>query len=186
MSKSKKEISELSIDDIYYVADKYIANKNSLYRHNYNSFEQFIDSYIPEYLYQSNNIFNTQITDKFKYVNYLKFSDYKVQLPCDDFTNKIIYPSEARLRMLNYTIKVSFHVEQFQDVLDLITEKRIQGLEFDRTISATIINADNSKDGEYTVNDGSSSFLAYSENTNYKVDEQVYVTIPNNNFNEQK
>ena len=112
MSKSKE--SELSIDDIYYIADKYIANKNSLYRHNYNSFEQFIDSYIPEYLYQSNNIFNTQITNKFKFVNYLKFSDYKVQLPCDDFTNKIIYPSEARLRMLSYTIKVSFHVEQYQ------------------------------------------------------------------------
>ena len=35
--------------------------------------------------------------------------------------------------------------------IDLITEKRIQGLEFDRTISATIINADNSKDGEYIL-----------------------------------
>lgn len=124
MSKSKE--SELSIDDIYYIADKYIANKNSLYRHNYNSFEQFIDSYIPEYLYQSNNIFNTQITNKFKFVNYLKFSDYKVQLPCDDFTNKIIYPSEARLRMLSYTIKVSFHVEQYQDIQDLVTEQVIE------------------------------------------------------------
>lgn len=77
-------------------------------------------------------------------------------------------------------------LDKICSAIDLITEKKIQGLEFDRTIGATIINADNSKDGEYTVSDGSSSFLAYSENTNYKVDEQVYVTVPNNNFNEQK
>ena len=77
-------------------------------------------------------------------------------------------------------------LDKICSAIDLITEKKIQGLEFDRTISATIINADNSNDGEYTVSDGSSSFLAYSENTNYKVEEQVYVTVPNNNFNEQK
>ena len=77
-------------------------------------------------------------------------------------------------------------LDKICSAIDLITEKRIQGLEFDRTISATIINADNSKDGEYTVSDGSSSFLAYSENTNYKVDEQVYVTVPNGDFDRQK
>ena len=47
-------------------------------------------------------------------------------MPCDDFTNKIIYPSEARLRMLSYTIKVSFHVEQYQDIQDLVTEQVIE------------------------------------------------------------
>ena len=77
-------------------------------------------------------------------------------------------------------------LDKICSAIDLITERKIQRLEFNRTISATIINADNSKDGEYTLNDGSSSFLAYSENTNYKVDDQVYVTIPNNDFNGQK
>lgn len=119
---SKQQFEELNLDDLYYVADKYLANKNSMYRHNYNSFEQFIDTYIPEFLYKSSNIFNTQLTDEYKYVNYLKFSDCKIQLPCDDFTNKIIYPSDARLRMLNYTLKINAHVEQFQDICDLQTE----------------------------------------------------------------
>lgn len=147
MSKNSTVSQELNLDDLYYVVDKYLANKNFMYRHNYESFEQFIDTYIPEFLYQSSNVFNTQITEQYKYVNYLKFSDCKIQLPCDEFTNKIIYPSEARLRMLNYTIKINVHVEQYQDICHLQTEQVLKTKKIgeDDIIIATIPNMVKSK-----------------------------------------
>ena len=112
---SNSDNQSIDINDLFYLADKYFANKNNMYRHNYDSYEQFIERYIPEFLYNSDNIFNTQITDKFKYVNKLKFSDCTVQLPCDEFNTVILYPSQARLQMMNYTLKINVNIQQIQE-----------------------------------------------------------------------
>ncbi len=75
--------------------------------------------------------------------------------------------------------------ELFQ-AIDVITTKRLEHLKFDKTLTCQIINADNCEKGEYIVSDGSVEFVAYSENPKYKVNNWVYVTIPNGDFNQPK
>ena len=59
---------------------------------------------------------------------------------------------------------------------------------YDKTILATIINIDDLNIGKYLVSDGATKFFAYSntDKTLYKVDDVVYVNIPNGDFNADK
>ena len=70
--------------------------------------------------------------------------------------------------------------------VDEIVSKRLEGINYDNTITCTITNDTNAKKGEYIVSDGSMGFVAYSKDTDYKVNDVVYVTVPNNDFREQK
>lgn len=70
--------------------------------------------------------------------------------------------------------------------IDTIVQKRISGLNFDKTLTCQIINIDTRDKGEYIVTDGSSTFKAYSDKTNYGLNSWVYVTVPNGDFNEKK
>ena len=49
---------------------------------------------------------------------------------------------------------------------------------YDKTITATIVDDSTAKEGRYIVDDGTTTFDAYTENDNYHSNEQVYVNIP--------
>ena len=70
--------------------------------------------------------------------------------------------------------------------MDIIATKAVSEVGFDSTIKCIIVNNDHSEDGYYTVANGNTKFTAYAENTMYKVDECVRVTIPNNDYMEKK
>ncbi len=70
--------------------------------------------------------------------------------------------------------------------IDTIVQQRISGLDYDRTIICTIADDSDSINGHYIVDDGSISFDAYSENSGYVVDDNVYVTIPKGDFTQKK
>ena len=70
--------------------------------------------------------------------------------------------------------------------IDLLTAKQINQLEFDKTIVCTITGNGNAKKGIYTVTDDSTEFIAYSEDTTYRVGAKVYVKIPNGDMANQK
>lgn len=70
--------------------------------------------------------------------------------------------------------------------MDILVSKRLEDLDYDKTIIATIVNADNSSAGAYTVSDGATEFEAYSENTSFVEKDQVYVTVPKGDFTQQK
>ena len=63
-----------------------------------------------------------------------------------------------------------------------ITQAELKTLQFDKTIKAVIVNADEANKGIYLVSrigaEASGAFKAYSSNTNYKLSDCVYVTIP--------
>ena len=67
-----------------------------------------------------------------------------------------------------------------------IFSKRLESINYDNTITCSIIDASKAKTGTYTVSDGSINFTAYSVSTEYKVNDVVYVTVPNNDFTRQK
>lgn len=76
--------------------------------------------------------------------------------------------------------------ESLFKAIDTIVNKRLQAINFDNTDIYSITDASKAEFGEYKVTDGSVTFTAYSTNTDYKENEAVYVTIPNNDFNQQK
>lgn len=76
--------------------------------------------------------------------------------------------------------------ETICEAVNIIVEEKIKGIQFDKTINCTIIDAEQAKDGLYRVTDGSTKFYAYSASTDYKKNDAVYVTVPNGDFNNQK
>ena len=76
--------------------------------------------------------------------------------------------------------------ETICEAVNIIVEEKIKGIQFDKTINCTIIDAERAKDGLYKVTDGSTKFYAYSASTDYKKNDAVYVTVPNGDFNNQK
>ena len=59
-------------------------------------------------------------------------------------------------------------------------------MKFDKTLICTITGDGSAKQGVYTVSDGSSEFIAYSEDTTYKINTKVYVKVPNGDMVNQK
>ena len=66
--------------------------------------------------------------------------------------------------------------------IDTIVQQRISSLDYDKTIICKIVDSSDSINGHYMVNDGSITFDAYCESSDYVVDESVYVTIPKGDF----
>ena len=76
--------------------------------------------------------------------------------------------------------------EALLEAIKIIAESTVEGLQYDKTLTCTIIDNTNKADGEYVVSDGATTFKAYSAITNYLVDTVVYVTVPNGDFTKQK
>jgi len=70
------------------------------------------------------------------------------------------------------------NLDKLFTAVDTIIQKRIENLPYDKTITATIVDDSTAKEGRYIVDDGTTTFDAYTENENYHNNEQVYVNIP--------
>ena len=72
--------------------------------------------------------------------------------------------------------------ENLFNAMDEIIQARLQSLNYDTTIKAIIVNADQAEKGIYTVAEigaeQTNKFQAQSENTSYQLNDCVYVTIP--------
>lgn len=72
--------------------------------------------------------------------------------------------------------------ENLFNAVDEIISARLQSLNYDTTIKAVIVNADQADKGIYTVAEigaeQTNKFQAHSENTSYQRNDCVYVTIP--------
>lgn len=77
-------------------------------------------------------------------------------------------------------------MENLLTAIDIIAEKKVESLPYDKTLTCTIVSAAKAARGEYSVTDGTTTFLAYSDNTTYKNGTRVYVTVPNGDFNNRK
>jgi hypothetical protein len=77
-------------------------------------------------------------------------------------------------------------VEAAAQALKSLMAQELSTVGYDKTLVYTITD-DSAKDkGNYTVGDGSVTFIAYSEDTKYKKDDKVYVTIPQGDFTQKK
>lgn len=81
-------------------------------------------------------------------------------------------------------------VNELQDKLlqamDILNAQALNSISFDKTITCTIENDENKKDGKYEVSDGSIIFTAYSIDERYRNGDVVYVIIPQGDYENQK
>lgn len=82
-------------------------------------------------------------------------------------------------------------VQSMLDAMKIISSAQMQNISYDETIVCTIVDNSHAKQQSYyMVTDGSVKFKAYvtsqEDTTKYKVDEQVYVKIPQGDYSQQK
>lgn len=76
--------------------------------------------------------------------------------------------------------------EIFCGAVDTIINARLQNLAYDITKQFVITKNDLSRQGLYTVSDGSVSFEAYSYDKTLQINDKVMVTIPNGDYSQHK
>ena len=81
---------------------------------------------------------------------------------------------------------MAFDVENLFQAVDILVERRLEDVNFDRTIICTIVDDKDKKNGCYVVSDGTIKFKAYTNDTSYKTDDQVRVSVLNGDFSEKK
>ena len=76
--------------------------------------------------------------------------------------------------------------ENIYRAIDTIVDARLQNINFNSTILCTIIDDSKASSGIYTVDNAGIKFQATSLDKSLRNNDQVYVTIPNNDFSAQK
>ena len=76
--------------------------------------------------------------------------------------------------------------ENLFQAMDILMSSKMHDMQYDKTVLCKIETSPNKDKGEYIVTDGSSKFVAYSENTSYQDGTSVYVTIPSGDYNQRK
>ena len=87
--------------------------------------------------------------------------------------------------MNDYT-RVNELQDKLLQAMDILNAKALRDIQFDKTILCSIEDDSERKDGKYIVNDGSRIFTAYSIDTSFRNGNNVYVTIPEGNYENQK
>lgn len=78
--------------------------------------------------------------------------------------------------------------EQLLQAVDIVVDQKISQLKYDKTVQAIIYRIDDIDTGEYKVRYNGNIFTAYAEDItqSYKLDERIYVTIPEGDFSNRK
>lgn len=82
--------------------------------------------------------------------------------------------------------KVNNYQNNLCEAIEVIGNSLLKKVSYDKTIVATITDVKDKKDGKYQCSNGTNTFTAYSTKTDYEKGSSVYVTIPNDNWENQK
>ena len=82
--------------------------------------------------------------------------------------------------------KVDDMLDALNKAIEIHTVKAVQGLSYNKSELAEVVDITERNLGKYIVWNGSTRYYAYSENTTYPIGTKVYVNIPNNDFSAQK
>jgi hypothetical protein len=77
-------------------------------------------------------------------------------------------------------------VDTAAQAVSALLSQQLSTVGYDKTLVYTITDDKTKDKGSYTVSDGNVSFTAYTEDTSYKKDDKVYVTVPQGDFTQKK
>lgn len=110
-------------DDCFKLADLYFYQKNIMYSHHPNSFDQFLDETIPNLLENGNNSFFERLEEDRKINYYFKYTDIQIVPPSLGGESERMYPCDARERNLTYSVKLMATVTQMQEITYTSSDK---------------------------------------------------------------
>lgn len=84
------------------------------------------------------------------------------------------------------SVLIDKYLDSFNEAMAIHARNAIENLPFNKTELVEIVDITNRNEGSYIVWNGSTRYVAYSENTSYQMGNKVYVTIPNNDFTGRK
>ena len=65
-------------------------------------------------------------------------------------------------------------IDNLCQATQIIVDKAIEELKFDKTVTGKIIDNSKANIGEYTIKEGVVEYVAYSENTSYKIGDYAF------------
>ena len=125
MAKTKQEIpNSITIDDIFRLTDLYFYKKNYIFRHLYDSYNKFLEEDIKVFLEDSEHIFNEKLTYDTVYRRKFRFKNVRIIGPKLPNGIEPMFPSDARHRNLTYSVKIIADITQYQEKIDIITDRK--------------------------------------------------------------
>lgn len=82
--------------------------------------------------------------------------------------------------------QVNSYQDKLLEAMSIVSSQLISSIPYDKTVTCTIVSDKFKAEGKYKVTNGDATFDAYSSDTKLKVDDVVYVTIPEGNYDNQK
>jgi DNA-directed RNA polymerase II subunit RPB2 len=109
----------LTYKRIFDIVDARFTKKNILYEHLYNSYNDFIDNQVINFLKTNDNIFDENKVGDKVYRYKFKFDNIHVRPPLNENGLSLMYPMDARDRKSTYSVKIIAKVSQIQEIYDL-------------------------------------------------------------------
>jgi len=127
MAKTEvSNLNSLTTDDIFHMMDLYFYKKNYIFRHLYDSYNKFLEEDVRIFLEDSDHIFNEKITHDTVYKRKFRFKNVRIIGPKLPNGIEPMFPSDARQRNLTYSVKIIADISQYQEKIDILTDKRIE------------------------------------------------------------
>ena len=114
-------MDEISKDDLLNIQDLYFKEKNSMYKLQYNHFNQCLEETIPYFLKNNpNKFFQTVINNKIYSYKFV-FDEITIKPPHIPNTQSYMFPEHARRNNYTYSIRLEANIKQIQEIKDINT-----------------------------------------------------------------
>jgi DNA-directed RNA polymerase II subunit RPB2 len=129
MAKTKQEIpNSITTDDIFHFTDLYFYKKNYIFRHLYDSYNKFLEEDVKVFLEDSDHVFNEKMTTDTIYRRKFRFKNVRIIGPKLPNGIEPMFPSDARHRNLTYSVKIIADITQYQEKIDIITDRKSENI----------------------------------------------------------
>jgi DNA-directed RNA polymerase beta subunit/intein/homing endonuclease len=105
--------------------DLYFNQPRVMYRHLFDTYDQFVSEIIPYSLIQEPNYFYENVDKHMIYLHGFKCSNIRIKPPTFENDNEIKFPSDCRKNHLNYFSAIVADVQQIVERLNSITGERV-------------------------------------------------------------
>lgn len=118
-------MEEITQDDILPLQHLIFKEVNSMYKLQYNHFNQCMEDMIPRMLKENNNIFYESVIGSKIYKYRFLFDEISIKPPEIPGKKEYMFPEDARKNNYTYSAKIEANVKQIQEMYDINTEKTI-------------------------------------------------------------
>ena len=118
-------MEELNQDDILPLQNLIFKEVNSMYKLQYNHFNQCMEDMIPRMLKENKNIFYESILGNKIYKYRFLFDEISIKPPEIPGKKEYMFPEDARKNNYTYSAKIEANVKQIQEIFDINSGKTI-------------------------------------------------------------